>query len=219
MDKIVPAFKTTLFDPILSDAVKDLSELGIDLLLDDGVLKDIPIVSTLVGLTKTAQNIHDRNLLKQTVKFINTFNEKTIDRKKLEMHKNKLNDNPKFAESELERVIILLNSNIDLKKSEILAKFYVAYVEEKINWQQFCELTDVTSRLFIADLEILLAVFKKNITDTNQCESYQVDRLIALGLLNTTTKSVTISSEQNSETIRYIQTGSLGNRYCQIIFQ
>lgn len=218
MDKIIPAFKTTLFDPVLSDAVVDMTELGIDSFLDEGVFKNIPIVSVLIGLSKTAQNIHDRNLLKQTIKFINTFNNNTIDQKKLEKHKRKLNEKPKFAENELGRVIILLNLNIDLKKSEILARFYSAYVDEKIKWSQFCELADVTSRVFITDLGILQSVFKKEITDTTQCETYQVDRLIALGLLNATTKSMSISSNNNSATERYIQTGTLGNIYCQIAF-
>ena len=76
MDKLVPAFETTLFDPTLSDACSDMAELGIDSLLDDGIFKSIPVVSLLVGVGKTAQNIHDRNLLKQTIKFINTFNDK-----------------------------------------------------------------------------------------------------------------------------------------------
>ena len=78
MDKIIPAFETTLFDPTLSDACIDIAELGIDSLLDDDIFKSIPIVNTLVGLGKTAQNIHDRNLLRQTIKFINTFNEKSF---------------------------------------------------------------------------------------------------------------------------------------------
>src|SRR5690625_403519 len=97
MDKITPAFKTTLFDPTLGEAVKDMAELGIDSLLDDAVFKSIPIINITIGLAKTAQNIHDRNLLKQTIKFINTFNNQTIDRNKLEKHKKKLNENPKFA--------------------------------------------------------------------------------------------------------------------------
>lgn len=36
MDKIIPAFETTLFDPTLSGACLDVAELGIDSLLDDG---------------------------------------------------------------------------------------------------------------------------------------------------------------------------------------
>ena len=40
MDKLVPAFETTLFDPTLSDACSDMAELGIDSL---GSVKQLKI--------------------------------------------------------------------------------------------------------------------------------------------------------------------------------
>ena len=173
MDKIIPAFETTLFDSTLSDACVDMAEMGIDSLLDDGVFKGIPVVSLLVGVGKTAQNIHDRNLLKQTIKFINTFNEKSIAPAKIEKYRHKLKDNPQFAEEELGRVIILLNSNVELKKSEFLAKFYRSYVNEVIDWSLFCELSDITSRLFISDLQLLYSVYRGQTSDTTQCPVYK----------------------------------------------
>ena len=63
MDKIIPSFASSLFDGS-KDHIGDITELGIDSLLDDGVFKDLPIVSMLVGVKNTYQNIHDRNLLK-----------------------------------------------------------------------------------------------------------------------------------------------------------
>lgn len=216
MDKIIPAFETTLFDPTLSGACLDVAELGIDSLLDDGVFKSIPVVSVLVGFGKTAQNIHDRNLLKQTIKFINTFNEKSISQEKLNKYRKKLETQPKYAEEELGRVIILLNSNVDLKKSEILGKFYRAYVEESINWDIFCEVSDITSRLFMVDLHLLYDIYDLKVTDTSQCLSYKVDRLIALGLLDSATKSIVIGNSTGSQTQRYIQVNELGKLYCQL---
>lgn len=218
MDKIVSAFEVTLFDPIISESVKGLADLGIDSLLEESVFESIPIVNLMVGAAKTAQNIHDRNLLKQTVKFINTFNEGTIERKKLEKHKEKLKEKPKFAENELGRVIILLNANIDLKKSELLGKFYKAYIEEVISWSKFCELADVTSRAFIMDLELLKSVFQRKITDTTKCEIYQIERLVGLGLINTTTKSMTVGSNDSSQTVYYVQASTLGDLYSKIAF-
>lgn len=78
MDKIIPTFETTLFDSSLADTFVDIAELGIDSVLDDGLLKNIPIANLLIGVGKTAQNIHDRNLLRHTLKFIRTFHENTI---------------------------------------------------------------------------------------------------------------------------------------------
>lgn len=216
MDKLVPAFETTLFDPTLSDACSEMAELGIDSLLDESIYKSIPVVSLLVGVGKTAQNIHDRNLLKQTIKFINTFNEKSISPEKLNKYQKKLQSNPKYAEEELGRVIILLNSNVELKKSELLGKFYRAYVNETIDWDTFCEFSDITSRLFVSDLQLLYDIYHLQVSDTSQCPVYKADRLIALGLLDSATKSMTISSSTGSQTQRYIQTNSLGKLYCQI---
>jgi hypothetical protein len=216
LDKIVPAFETTLFDSTLSDACLDIAELGIDSLLDEGVFKGIPIVNVLVGIGKTAQNIHDRNLLKQTIKFINTFNEKSISCEKIEKYKERLNNNPHFAENELGRIIILLNSNVDLKKSELLAKFYRAYVNEQIDWSKFCELSDVTSRLFISDIALLYEIYYNRISDTTQCTVYQADRLIALGLLDSAMKSMSIGSSSGSNTQRYIQVSSFGRVFCSL---
>ena len=216
MDKLVPAFETTLFDPTLSDACSDMAELGIDSLLDDGVFKSIPVVSLLIGVGKTAQNIHDRNLLKQTIKFINTFNEKSISQEKINKYRKKIQSKPKYAEEELGRVIILLNSNVELKKSELLGKFYRAYVDETIDWDTFCELSDITSRLFVSDLQLLYDIYHLQVSDTSQCPVYNADRLIALGLLDSATKSMTISSSTGSQTQRYIQTNALGKLYCQL---
>ena len=217
MDKLVPAFETTLFDPTLSDASSDMAELGIDSLLDDGIFKSIPVVSLLVGVGKTAQNIHDRNLLKQTIKFINTFNDKSISQEKIKKYRQKLQAHPKYAEEELGRVIILLNSNVELKKSELLGKFYRAYVDETINWDTFCELSDITSRLFVSDLRLLYDIYHSHVSDTSQCPVYKADRLIALGLLDSATKSLTIGSNPTgSQTQRFIQVNTLGKLYCQL---
>ncbi|HLQ82363.1 MAG TPA: hypothetical protein VK121_00760 [Pseudogracilibacillus sp.] len=48
MDKIISAFETTLFDPILSESVKGLADLGIDSLLEESVFASIPVVNVIL---------------------------------------------------------------------------------------------------------------------------------------------------------------------------
>ena len=66
MEKLIDDFEKSLFNPV-QPVVIDLTELSIDSLMDDGILKDLPIVSTIIGVLKISKNIHDRNLLKQTL--------------------------------------------------------------------------------------------------------------------------------------------------------
>lgn len=94
MDKIIPSFSYSLFDGS-KDSIGDIAGLGIDSLLEDGLFKDIPIVSMLIGVQKTYQNIHDRNLLKQTLTFIKQFNSGTINEEKLTKYKEMLNSDSK----------------------------------------------------------------------------------------------------------------------------
>lgn len=146
-----------------------------------------------------------------TIKF-----ERSISQEKINKYRIKLESQPKYAEEEHGRVIIYLNSTVDLKKSELLGKFYHAYVEEIINWDTFCEMSDITSRLFIADLQLLYDIYHLQITDTTQCPIYKADRLIALGLLDSATKSVIVSSSIGSQTQRYIQVNEFGKLFCEL---
>ena len=134
----------------------------------------------------------------------------------VEKYRKKIKDKPQFAEEELGRVIILLNSNVEIKKSELLAMFYRSYINEEIDWSTFCEFSDITSRLFISDLQLLYEIYRGNISDTSQCPVYKADRLIALGLLDSAMKSMSIGSVSGSQTQRYIQTNNLGKQFCSI---
>ena len=95
--------------------------MSIDSILDVGLFKELPIVNILVGIKNTAQNIHDRNLLKQTLEFIKEFNAGTINKEKLQKYKETLEEDSSKAEKELGRVIIILNSTIESEKSKMVA--------------------------------------------------------------------------------------------------
>ena len=81
MNEVVPKFQDSLFTG-LSNTIPDIAELGIDSILSEGTLKDIPVVNALLGVKNTAQSLHDRNLLRQTLAFINEFNNGNINEEK-----------------------------------------------------------------------------------------------------------------------------------------
>ena len=127
MNELIPSFEKSLFDSSLTDCGLDFLELGIDSVLQDGLLKDIPIVGTIVNMGKFAQNVHDRNLLRQTLAFINEFNNGNFSPDEVEKHRKKVLASPRKLEEELGRILTILNRNIDSIKSVLEAKFYVAW--------------------------------------------------------------------------------------------
>lgn len=176
--QLVTEFKNSLFNDDVTDLCIDLTEIGIDSVMDEGVLSEVPIAKTIVALGKTGLALRERNMLKQTLTFIRAFNSETISDEQLQKYKDKISNN-KYAEKELGRVLYLLDRNIDNVKSAILGKIYNAYVNGKLGWDKFCELSEVNERMLISDYRVLLSGEKMQYTNGN----YVISRLIALGIM------------------------------------
>lgn len=218
MNKIIPSFKESLFEGA-KNSIGDLTEYGIDSLLDDGLFKAFPIVSFLVGVKNTCQNIHDRNLLRQTLQFIKEFNEGTINEDLLKEYKENINNNSNKLEEELGRVLILLNSNIELEKSKMIANLFRIYINNKISWDEFCEFSEIVKMLFVRDINYLKEIYSGKLKKISVNPDYMYNRLVSLGLINMTLKglypsapgSLSFSNEQN------ITLSKIGGKFYQSI--
>lgn len=217
MDKLIEDFKESLFENS-EELVGDYTELGIDSFINDGVLKDIPIVKTIVSVLKIGKNVHDRNLLKQSLNFIKEFNNGNIDEEKLQNYKIEIEKNTKKCEKELERVLLLLNNFIDVQKSIILAKLFRAYINEQINWNEFCEFSEIINRLFIQDIQILKGIKDKNIDImSNREDEFRIERLYSLGLIGLSFNPVTYDDLKNGHINSGRNISPLGRKLCEII--
>ena len=218
MNEIVPEFNDSLIIDS-SDIVSDYLELGIDSILDDDSLKEIPIIKTFIGVGKITKSIRERNLMKNLVIFINELNSGNIDKEKLKKHKEELNQNPKKAEKELGRILIILEQTIDNLKSSILGKLYKAYINQEINWDLFVEFSEITNRLYINDLSILSLIFKNQLSDTsNRSDLYRIERLNSLGVVSLAPKAIFIGTNASRQD-SYITLNQIGKIYSNIIFR
>lgn len=222
MDELVENFEKSLFDDS-KDIIGDYLEIGIDSIIDEGILKEIPIVKTIAGVLKVGKNVHDRNLLKQTLVFINEFNRNEIRQDKIEEYKKRIENDPKKCEDELGRIILLLNNFIDREKSIMLSKVFKDYVGQLLNWNEFCEYSEIINRLFIQDFSFLQEVYLGRISDTtNRSDIYKVERLNSLGIIGMTFKSSTISTINGVMSNRqdsYLTMNNNGKKFMNIVMK
>ena len=218
IDKIVPKFKDSLILNT-SDVLQDYAEIGIDSFFDNDIVKNIPVVKTIVSAKKVFDNITDRNLLKNLVIFINELNSGVIDREKLARHKKKLED-PKKAEKELGMFLILLNQTFNNEKSILYGKIYKAYINQKINWDEVVEFSEIVSRMFIQDLSILKELYLKkpfivsNFT-SNRLDIFRIERLYSLGIVGYSPKALF----PGGGTENYVNLNELGKIFSETIFE
>lgn len=225
MNEIINPFKESLFDTSFQEFLGNVVELGIDSILEDGLLKDMPIVGTIVGLANFAVNIHDRCLLKQTLIFIQEFNKNAESeevKKYIKKYEREIDEDPQKAEKELGRVMVILNRIIDDTKTRILSKLYLSYIKKNLEWSEFCDLSEVTEKIFTTDISVLKDIYSNSPDfDENKLHNYQ--RLVSVGLLKNDSKfnsgtslSGVLVAEDGEESTK-MELTLLGNQFAEIV--
>lgn len=217
MYKLTQDFKNSL---ILDskDIVIDYAELGVDSILKDGVLKDIPIVGSIATVFKFGKNIYDRNLLKQTLTFIEELNNGTVSEDKLIAYKSTIENNPKKCEEELERILLYLNNFMDKEKSIRLSKIFKAYIRTEITWDEFCEYSEIINRLFTQDISMLIGLERDTMC---KADYYKIERLNSLGMIKVFSRNdfeKKIMIEANNYTgYKFLKLNDYGRKFVEII--
>lgn len=219
MQSIIPSFRESLFVDN-TDILIDISEYTIDNLIEiSDTLTDFPIIKTISATLKGFHNIYDRNLLKNTLVFIQELNSGEINRDKYIAYKTTLEHNPSKCEKELGRVVLILNNIIDVNKSKILAKLYKAYINKTLTWEEFCEYSEIVNRIFIEDMTILKDIYNGNITfisETNN-ENYRIYRLNSIGIIDIKLDKLTVAVIDGSKALKQlVSINDTGKKFLEI---
>lgn len=215
MNEIVPEFNDSLVIDF-SDIVGDYLELGIDSILENDNLKEIPIIKTFISVRKITKSIREGNLIKNLAIFINELNSGKINKEKLSRHREELRKNPKKAEKELGRILIILEQTIDNIKSSILGKLYKSYINQEIDWDIFIEFSEITNRLFVFDINILKVMWSQayNTYIEQKDNNFRIERMYSLGIIGNIFPSMNETKHLHGRVLN-----GLGKKYCDIIFR
>lgn len=185
-NQLVPSLFDTIFENGL-DLTSELLEIPLDQILENEFIKQFPIVGSIVKLGNMSIALRDRYLLKKTIAFVSSLNCNKISQDELKKHKKKLLDNKKQMEKELENVLITLDRFNEVKKSVIYANFYLAFIDEDIefDWKDFCIFSEILERFSIYDYDTLRKIETEGYhTKDAKVNTLSLSRLNSLGLVD-----------------------------------
>lgn len=164
----------------ISDIASEYAELGLDALTEDGLFKDLPFVSSVVAVYKIGKSIRERHHLAKLVSFLNEINRNIVAEEKRQIYRNKFTSNENFRNQELEFILVLIDRYISFDKPQMLAKLYLSYLDEDIEWKEFTKYAEVIDNFLPGDKEFFISSmsfcsFFSSMPDT-------IIRLSALGL-------------------------------------
>lgn len=154
ISKLSNSLERTLKDSDLHNLTEEVGEVALDSLLEEGVLKDIPIIGMISGLTKTALNIQDQLFLKKIIRFLTEL--RNIDPKERNRLISKIDDSEKFDIKVGEKLLYIIDKCDDHISSKYLAKLFKAFLKEEINYSEFLRGAVIIQNIFTEDLKYFL---------------------------------------------------------------
>lgn len=177
---LVISFDNSISDKAASIAA-DLAEVSLDAVLDDGLLKDVPIISTVIGLYNIGHSVKERQYIRKFASFIERFNKGIVSEEQRDYYKSKVRDDTNQRSKEIEYLLILIDRYVDNDKAEKLAKLFLAYLDDLISWQELAKYAEVLDQILPGDYQELEKQKWNDIKNTDASDSLL--RLSSLGLV------------------------------------
>lgn len=208
--KLSNSLEQTLKDSDLQNVTVDLAESISDALLNDGLLKDIPIIGTIVGLSKTVISLNDRLLIKKLIYFISELNQ--IDKEKRRKLITEIDNSETQKIKVGEKLLYILDKSEDHLTAKYIAILFKAFLNNEINYSFFLRCSTIIQRLLIQDLEQFIYTDIKDIqaiyTKWDEGVTDFQNSLIVAGICSTTTECVTVRDQDDYKmTEKYIVGG------------
>lgn len=163
----------------LGEYTKDIIELGVDSVLKDGILKDLPAIGTLINISKLGVSIRDGILGKKILRFL-----EQVDNIGYYERKEFIEDisfDRKFRIRVGESLILLLEKMDDLEKPSIMGRLFNSNIKKEIDYEMFLRLSSIVVRSFSPDLVAL-----KDYSTGINISSIAMENLANQGLLTVT---------------------------------
>ena len=128
---------------------QDLGEVAIDDFIEDGIWKDIPVLSTAVNLAKISTALRERAFLRKLRKFLYEY-EKLVINEKEKIKKKILS----YYDQELlgEEITKTIDDSENSKKASLLGKGLTILLEDSVDTDFYLSLANKISKCYYADI-------------------------------------------------------------------
>ncbi len=168
-------------DSDLPSLSKDFAEVAVDGILDDGILRDLPLVGAVVGVIKFGNSINKHLSAKKIYKFL--FELHKIPQEDRIKKIDEINNSKKYQSSVGEMIFELLDRIESDGKPEIIGKMFAAVIEEKIDFTDYLRCAHIVKNFFYYDLVTLKNGHEKGDIYTTFGDGFFDSGLVIIGTM------------------------------------
>lgn len=152
--KISNSFEETIKDSDFQSLTSGVIEAVGDSFIDDSLLKDIPILGTLIGLGKTTYKISDLIFTKKIITFLCGI--KNLDPQLRKDTIEKINSSNKFSTKVGEKLIMIIERSNEYENVHYISKLFCALIQKEITYREFVKASLIINSIAVTDLNEFL---------------------------------------------------------------
>ncbi len=166
----------TISNSDLTNIGSDVLEIGIDTILADGILKEIPVVNVAAGLWKTGVAIRDYRFISKLLYFLNESSNLSLKQREKIIEKLEYDN----YQAEAGEKLISIIDNLETKsKAKLLGKLMCLFGNKKITKDEFWRVSFIIEKLPITDINSLE---NWKVTNLNKVEHVRKHLFMSVGL-------------------------------------
>jgi hypothetical protein len=133
----------------LNNLITGIGEVGLDSIMENGVLRDIPVISTLLSSIKTVGNVRDALFTKKLISFLTELADISIEKRRKMIES--IDESEAYQLNVGEKLIYIIERSEDHFTSKIIAIFFGAFINEVITYDQFLRISRIIDNMYLGD--------------------------------------------------------------------
>lgn len=200
-ESISDSLEKTISFSDLENVATELTEVFLDKDMEEGILRDIPIVGTIVALSKTAKSVKDFLFLKKILSFLKESSKVSTEERLKAIEK--INTSRKYRTKVGEKLLFIVDKCDDAERAEMFGRFFAYFLKGKISYDDFLRLSKATDNLILQDvLEFANADWKWK-------EIGSASHLVNSGLVEISSLEITVEDQwDHKASNKYIVDGT-----------
>jgi hypothetical protein len=132
-----------------------MAELIVDKFVEDGMLKDIPVIGTLVDILKLSGSIRDRLFTKKLLCFLSELSNTTSEQRADVLRKV---ESEKGYRSKIgEKLLYIIDRCEDHTKAQVIARLFAAFINQTLTYSEFFRASSVINNVYLDDLNTFIS--------------------------------------------------------------
>jgi hypothetical protein len=209
--KVSGALTEAITDSNFQDVISNLGETTLDNLLDSGILKDIPVLGTIVGLTRSTMTIQDKLFTKKLISFLFELKATSSEDRKKQIQKIENDTNYKTKVGE--RLLYIIDKCEDSEKATYIGKLFQSFIEEKIDYDDFLRASRCIEQTHLEDLKRFIK------EKWNKLSMEEAGDLVGAGLMVAIYSEPKIVWDSIEDGTLSVQTSYIGKKIQELLFE